>query len=113
MNNAVILGLALVVMTALGAIGSLFLKKSVSRCHDIVKVVLEPYFILGGLFYFVSALLDIWLLRHLRYVVVLPLTSLTYVWSMLLAKMVLRERVSALKVTGLIFVIGGMLALVL
>ena len=41
-------------------------------------------FCLGGLFYPIVAILNIYVLRLAEYSIVLPMTSLTYVWTLLL-----------------------------
>jgi drug/metabolite transporter (DMT)-like permease len=99
-------------MTLLGAIGSLGLKKGASQCHGLISLVFNKWFIGGGFLYFISALLDIWLLKYIPYVIVLPLTALTYCWSMMLARLVLKERVSPMKMVGLALIILGMILLV-
>lgn len=99
-------------MTFLGAVGSLGLKKGASQSRVLVSLVFNKWFIGGGFLYFISALLDIWLLKYIPYVVVLPLTALTYCWSMLLARLVLKEYVSPMKMFGLAFIMLGMILLV-
>ena len=112
MNNFVLVSLVLL-MTLLGALGSLGLKKGAANESDLVRLVFSPWFIGGGLLYFISALLDIWLLKCLPYVVVLPLSALTYGWSMALAWLVLKERISAQKIGGVLLIISGMVVLVI
>lgn len=108
-----VLGLVFVLMTFLGAVGSLGLKKGASQSHGLFSLVFNKWFVGGGVLYFLSALLDIWLLRFLPYVIVLPLTALTYCWSMSLARFVLKETVSPLKILGLVLIVSGMIVLVL
>lgn len=112
MNRAVLCAI-FALMTFLGALGSLGLKKGSSQGSGLVSLVFNKWFISGGMLYFISALLDIWLLKYIPYVVVLPLTSLTYCWSMILASFVLKERVSILKILGLALIIIGMTMLVI
>ena len=112
MSKALLVVLVLL-MTLLGALGSLGLKKGAAARRGIFGLAVSPWFLGGGCLYFVSALLDIWLLKYLPYVVVLPLSSLTYAWSMMLARIVLKERVTMLKTAGVILIIGGMAVLVI
>ncbi|MFR2167688.1 MAG: hypothetical protein ACLS5W_07540 [Coprococcus sp.] len=44
--------------------------------------------------YLVSALLNIYVLRYLDYSVVLPLTSVTYIWTMVISYFILKEKIS-------------------
>ena len=102
-----------ILMTMLGAVGSLGLKKGASSAKGVVRLVFNPWFLGGGCLYFLSALLDIWLLKYIPYVIVLPLTALTYCWTMALAAVVLKERVTKTKMFGLALLLGGMVLLVI
>lgn len=52
-----------------------------------------------------SAIINIWVLRYLDYSVVLPLTSLTYMWTMFLSYVILKEKITKRKVAGVILVL--------
>ena len=112
MNNFILVPV-FILMTMLGAVGSLGLKKGASSVRGLFRLVLNPWFVGGGFLYFVSALLDIWLLKYIPYVIVLPLTALTYCWSMVLAALVLKERATKTKLFGLALLLGGMVLLVI
>ena len=103
---------AFMFMTLLGAVGSLGLKKGAAAAKGIVSLIFNPWFIGGGFLYFISAVLDIWLLKYLPYVLVLPLTAMTYIWSTALAGIFLGERVTKTKMFGLLLLVGGMVLLV-
>ena len=60
-----------------------------------------------GVLYVASAVLNIWVLRYLEYSVVLPLTSLTYIWTMLLSYLILKEKISVKMIMGIGFIIIG------
>ncbi len=98
---------AVLVMTLLGACGSLFLKKA-SGAGGIGGMLRSFDLYLGGALYFTSAILNIILLRYLDYSTVLPMTSVTYIWTMLLSYFVLSERITRLKIGGIIFIIAGL-----
>ena len=100
-------------MTFLGAVGSLGLKKGTVGSRGFLPLLFNAWFIGGGFLYFVSAVLDIWLLKYLPYVLVLPLTAMTYIWSTALAGIFLKERVTKTKIFGLLLLIVGMTLLVL
>lgn len=100
-------------MTFLGAVGSLGLKKGAAGAKGLFSLLFNVWFIGGGFLYFVSAVLDIWLLRYLPYVLVLPLTAMTYIWSTALAGLFLKERVTKTKMFGLFLLLAGMTLLVL
>ena len=73
--------ICLLIMTVLGSVASLFLKKA-SGTDGILAMIKNVNLYIGGFLYLASAILNIWLLRYLEYSVVLPLTSLTYIWTM-------------------------------
>jgi len=85
---------------------SLFLKKA-SSSAEIKAVIVNPNLYVGGFLYFASAVLNIWLLRYLDYSVVLPLTSLTYVWTMVLSYMILKEKIGGRKIAGVVLILIG------
>lgn len=93
-------------MTLMGAIASIFLKKA-SSSEGIVQLILNVNLYKGGGLYFLSAVLNIVVLRYLNYSVVLPLTSFTYIWTMILSYVVLKENISTKKMIGVICIIIG------
>ena len=98
--------LALLLMTLLGSAASLFLKKA-SGFSDLASLIKNINLYVGGLLYVASAVLNIWVLRYLEYSVVLPLTSLTYIWTMLLSYLILKEKISVKMIMGIGFIIIG------
>jgi drug/metabolite transporter (DMT)-like permease len=92
-------------MTLLGAVASLFLKRA-SGSEGLVSLVKNGNLYAGAFLYLASAVLNIWILRYLDYSVVLPLTSFTYVWTMILSYLILKEKITRKKIfgIGLIFV---------
>ena len=102
----IILYVCLLVMTLMGSVASLFLKRA-SGADGIKAVIINPNLYVGGFLYLASAMLNIWLLRHLDYSVVLPLTSLTYVWTMFLSYMILKEKITGKKIAGVFLILIG------
>ncbi len=98
--------LCLMLMTFMGAVASLFLKKA-SGSESPAKLLLNIHFYIGGILYVAAALMNIWVLRYLDYSIVLPLTSLTYVWAMALAYFILKEKISAKKAIGVCLILVG------
>ena len=102
----IILYVCLLIMTLMGSVASLFLKKASSS--DGVKTLLfNPNLYVGGFLYLGSAVLNIILLRYLDYSVVLPLTSLTYVWTMILSHIILKENITVRKIAGVFLITIG------
>ena len=98
--------ICLIIMTFIGSIASLFLKRA-SGSYGIKSMILNPYLYIGGMLYLLSAVLNIWILRFLDYSVVLPLTSLTYVWTMIISYLVLKEKITIKKIAGVMLVLTG------
>lgn len=112
MNNVIVIPTFLL-MTLLGAVGSYYLKCATGEAGGLMKIVASKWFKLGGALYFISAILNVYLLRFIPYVLFLPLTSITYVWSMVLAKFFLKERISVLKIAGIVVIFCGIVCIVL
>ena len=93
-------------MTLLGSVASLFLKKA-SGTDSLFDLIKNPYLYIGGTLYLTSAILNIWILRVLDYSVVLPLTSLTYIWTMVLSYLILKEKITKKKIIGVILILLG------
>ena len=98
--------LVLLMMTLLGSAASLFLKRATGTI-GFLTLLKNTNLYVGGLLYVISAVLNIWILRYLDYSVVLPLTSLTYIWTMLLSYFILKEKISAKMIIGVGFIITG------
>ena len=96
----------LIIMTMLGAVASLFLKKA-SGADGLLALIKNINLYIGGFLYLASAVLNIWILRYLDYSVVLPLTSLTYIWTMILSYLILKEKITLKKVGGIVLILVG------
>ena len=98
--------ICLLIMTVLGSVASLFLKKA-SGTDGILAMKKNVNLYIGGFLYLASAILNIWLLRYLEYSVVLPLTSLTYIWTMVFSYMILKEKITKKKICGVFLILIG------
>ncbi len=99
---------ALLVMTVMGSVAAFFLKKAAGG--DLKQMLLNINLYIGGGLYLLSALINIYLLKYLPYSVVLPLTSLTYIWTMLIASAKLGEKITKRKIIGVLAVVLGAVA---
>lgn len=104
--------LMILCMTLLGAFGGFFFKRSSEHELGINKSFVINLFI-GGFFYLLGALLNIMILKKLPYTIVYPLTSITYIWTMIISKFFLNEQISSKKIIGILFIILGAILLVL
>ena len=98
--------IVLIIMTMLGSVASLYLKKA-SGTNCIFEMIKNKYLYIGGFLYFSSAVLNIWILRYLDYSVVLPLTSFTYIWTIGLSNMMLKDSITKKKVIGVVMILIG------
>jgi hypothetical protein len=98
--------LGLLIMTMIGAVASLFLKKA-SGSNGLVEMLKNVNLYIGGFLYITSAVLNIWLLKILDYSVILPLTSLTYIWTMVLSYFILKEKITLKKMVGVCLILIG------
>lgn len=96
----------LVLMTMMGSLASLFLKRA-TQADRFLKMLLSVHLYLGGGLYFLSALLNIYVLKYLDYSVVLPLTAITYLWTMFLSALVLKEKITGKKILGIVLILVG------
>lgn len=110
MNNY--LFLIILGFTLLGSYGSYCFKKAASK-ESIIKILLEPILYMGAILYLISLLLNIYILEYLPYNVVFPLTSLTYVWTLIIARVVLKESITKKKIIGIILLGLGVVCMVL
>lgn len=95
-----------VVMSLVAATASMFFKKA-SGSGGILAMLRNPSLYIGGVLYVIAALFNIYILRYLEYSVVMPLGSLTYIWTMLLSFAILHENVSRKKIIGVACIIVG------
>lgn len=96
----------LLLMTVIGAFGGFSLKKA-AGLSGIRLILQSPWFYLGGVLYFSTALVNIFVLKYLPYSTVLPLTSLTYIWSFILSYKFLSEKITKYKWAGIALIILG------
>ena len=102
----VIYYVVLLVMTMFGSVASLFLKKA-SGSKSLIDMLKNINLYIGGFLYVSSAVLNIWLLKILDYSIILPLTSLTYIWTMVLSYFILKEKITVKKIAGVCLILIG------
>lgn len=96
----------LIIMTILGAAASLFLKRA-SGSGSMLSMIKNYNLYIGGMLYLSSAVLNIYILRYLDYSVVLPLTAFTYIWTMALSHVFLKESITKRKLCGVLLILAG------
>lgn len=96
----------LFIMTLLGSFASLFLKKASGK-ESIISIIKDRNIYIGGCLYVLAALLNIYVLKYLDYSVVLPLTSITYIWTLIIGHKILNEKISKNKIVGVLIILFG------
>jgi uncharacterized membrane protein len=94
-------------VTIFGALGSYFFKKATKQSRSIFGLLLESSLYFGGVIYLISIVIYLFLLNKFPLTRLLPLTSLTYVWSLWLASWKLKEKIGKEKIIGIICIIFG------
>ncbi|QPA33286.1 EamA family transporter [Anoxybacillus caldiproteolyticus] len=103
--------LLLMLMTLSGALGGYYFKKASSQRLGFHLSFLLPFFI-GGILYFIGAVLNIIILKQLPYTIVFPLTSITYIWTLVLSYVLLKENITRKKIAGVLLILIGSIFLV-
>lgn len=97
----------LVILTILGSFGAFYLKKATMIASNIRNLIFNKYLYIGGMLYFLSGLMNIWVLKYLPYTTVLPLTSITYIWTLILANKYYNEKITKTKIIGICLIVLG------
>ena len=99
--------IGILLMTFLGSCGAINFKMGARDVDGIQSFLINPYIVLGAGLYGASAIIDIILLRHYDYSLILPLTSITYVWTVLISYIIMKESINFKKSLGIILIILG------
>ncbi len=93
-------------MTLMGSAASIFFKRATGS-DGFFKMLSNINLYIGGFLYVAAAGLNIYVLKSLDYSVVLPLSSVTYIWTMLLSYMILKEKITKRKMLGVLCIVAG------
>ena len=102
--------------TLLGAFASYNFKGASSsitgfNTQVITGLAKNKVFILGVVLYLIAAANNIFLLGYLDYSILLPLSSITYIWTMIIAYRLLGEVITKRKMYGVAAIIVGVVLL--
>ncbi len=90
----------MLVMTLMGAVGGFCLKRAADVSDSLVHFVFNRWIWAGGFAYLACVAMNVYVLQVRDYTIVLPMTALTYGWTLCLAKWWLKERIRPLKWLG-------------
>lgn len=94
-------------MTFLGALGAFFFKRSAMKADGLLSLFTNNEFYLGGAFYASGAILNILLLRYLQYSILYPMTAITYIWTAIISRSLLGEKISKRALIGIVMICVG------
>lgn len=96
----------LIIMTLMASIASVFLKKG-SQSTGLRAMLTNINLYIGGILYVGSALINIYVLRYMDYSIVMPMGSITYIWTLCFSYLFFRERITRSKVLGVLCICLG------
>jgi len=96
----------IILTTFFVSFGSFFTKLSTGK-KTIKSIITSKYLYIGALSYLVAALIIIWILRRMPYSIVVPLGSFSFIWTMFIARIFLKEKIGIGKIFGILFILGG------
>ena len=67
----------------------------------------NPFLYVGGGFYVVSALVNIWVLHYMEYSALMPMLGITYIWTLILSCLFLKEKFTLRKLFGIACIVAG------
>jgi len=102
----------LLIMSLIASFASFFLKKSTTG-GTVLNIIKNRYLYIGGFLYVVAALFNIWLLQRMPYFVVVPLGSICYIWTMVIAGIFLKEKIGIGKIVGIFLILSGVFCIAL
>lgn len=108
--SAIILAISSSIIGAFG--GFLFNRASKNLAPNFSALLKNYRLIAGFVLFFLAAAIYIIALRNGELNILYPISSLTYVWSTLLAKSYLNENINIYKWTGIILILIGAILIV-
>lgn len=106
MSKAVLFPI-IAVMTMMGSLGGFYFKRCSAGGSLGPRTLLNPNLYIGGAFYVLSALVNIWVLHYMEYSVLMPMLGITYIWSLILSVVFLHEKFSIRKLFGIVLIVAG------
>lgn len=99
----------MLVSTILGAVGSYFFKKGSKHISKKISSFFKLEIFTGVFLYALSTVLYVYLLKKYDLSLIYPLTSLGYIWVMLISKKYLNEKITLYKIISILLIITGVI----
>ena len=100
-------------MTFFSSVGGYYLKKAADSMKGLLSLVANKYFYVGVVLFCIGAGINIYGLRFIPYNIIMPLKSITYIWTILIARSFLNEKINKYKVAGIVTIIIGVILICL
>ena len=99
-----------IVLSLIISFASFFIKKA-SAGLTFLSLSRSKFFYFGAILYFIGTIFNIWLLKRIPYSVFMPLGSVTYIWTMLIAWFFLDEKIGKSKIAGVLLICFGVICI--
>jgi drug/metabolite transporter (DMT)-like permease len=102
--------LLMIVASAVGAFGGVELKKGSAifkKKQKLIKIITNEHIIIGFTLYVISAAVVIICLKYNKLSFIYPLTSITYIFTIILAPRLLNEKITNYKLLAVFLIIAG------
>ncbi|MDP4143926.1 MAG: EamA family transporter [Bacillota bacterium] len=100
-------------LTICSSFGGFFLKKSTIKQGGMSAIIRDINLYVGIIIYICGALLNVIVLRYLPYTIVMPISSIAYIWTILISYYFLNEKMKVKKIIGIFFILTGTICLVI
>lgn len=109
MENFLVIVFWLLVSTLSGSIGAIYLKKAMNKMPSFTfkNIATSIDFYIGAFLYIVSAQTNIQLYKHLDYSIGFPMTSIGYIWTILISYFVFKEKITKEKILAIALIVIG------
>lgn len=88
---------------------SYFLKKTTAQAANVFGYLKTWSLYVGGVLYLISACVGIYILKKIDYSVAVPLGALTYIWTLFVSRVLLKEKITVRKVLGIAIILFGVI----
>lgn len=114
MGKIILIIISVALMTCLGSLGAICFKKtSISGGFNVKELAKNKWLYIGGVLYVAGAVFNIIVLRFLPYSVVLPFSSITYIWTIFFSNRFFHEKINKFKILAICCIVIGVVLLIL
>jgi EamA-like transporter family. len=114
-GKIILIIISVALMTCLGSLGAICFKRTSINGgkFNVAELLKNKWLYIGGILYVAGAVFNILVLRFLPYSVVLPLSSITYVWTIFFSNRFFHEKINKFKILAMCCIGIGVVLLIL